>query len=48
MNKTTVFLLIVITALSFTLGATIQSKAQEKSYVGIIPFITSNDRCRFL
>jgi len=48
MNKITAFLLIVITALSFTLGATMQSKAQDKSYAGIIPFVTSNDRVGFL
>ena len=48
MNKTTAFLVIVITALSFVLGATIQSKAQNKSYAGIMPFVTSNDRVGFL
>ena len=40
MNKTTAFLLIVITALSFILGATVQSKAQNKNYSGIVPFAT--------
>ena len=48
MNKTTAFLLIVITALSFTLGATMQSHAQGKSFAGVIPFITTTDRVGFL
>ena len=48
MNKITAFLLIVITALSFSLGATMQSKAQDKNYAGVLPFITSNDRVGFL
>jgi len=42
------FLLIIITALSFTLGATKQSKAQDKNYSGIVPFVTSNNRVGFL
>ncbi len=48
MNKITAFLLIVITALSFILGTTMQSKAQGKNYTGIVPFVTSNDRVGFL
>ena len=48
MNKTTAFLLIVITALSFVLGATVQSKAQNRSYSSIIPFATGSDRIGFL
>jgi len=48
MNKTTAFLLIVITALSFILGATMQSKAQDKNYSGIVPFVTSNNRVGFM
>jgi len=48
MNKLTTFLVIVIVALSFTLGTTIQSKAQNKSYVGILPFMTPNGRMGFL
>ena len=48
MNKTTAFLLIVITVLSFILGATVQSKAQNKNYSGIVPFATGNDRVGFL
>ncbi|MBF0528947.1 MAG: hypothetical protein HQK55_06705, partial [Deltaproteobacteria bacterium] len=48
MNKITVFLIIVITALSFSLGATMQCKAQNKSFAGIMPFITSIDRVGFL
>jgi len=48
MNKITIFLVIVITALSFSLGTTMQSKAQNKNYTGIVPFVTSNDRVGFL
>ena len=48
MNKTTAFLLIVIASLSFILGTTIKSKAQDKNYSGIVPFVTSNDRVGFL
>ena len=48
MNKTTALLVIVITALSFTLGATMQSKAQDKGFSGVVPFVTSNDRVGFL
>jgi len=48
MNKTTAFLLIVITALSFLLGTTIQGKAQNKSFTGVVPFMTSSDRLGFL
>ena len=48
MNKITIFLVIVITVLSFSLGATMQSKAQDKAFAGIIPFVTSNDRVGFL
>jgi hypothetical protein len=42
MNKMTIFLLIIIMALSFSLGMTIQSKAQDKSYASIVPFVTNN------
>jgi hypothetical protein len=48
MNKITAFLVIVIMALCFTLGATMQGKAQDKNYSGIVPFVTSNDRVGFL
>ncbi len=48
MNKITVFLLIVIMTLSFGLGTTMQSKAQNKNYTGIVPFVTSNNRVGFL
>ena len=48
MNKLTTLLTIVIIALSFTLGTTMQSKAQNKSFVGILPFVTSSDRIGFL
>jgi hypothetical protein len=45
MNKITAFLLIVITALSFVLGATMQSKAQDKtSFAGVVPFMTNSNR----
>jgi len=47
MNKITAFLVIIITALSFILGATLQGKAENKSFAGIIPFITTNDRVGF-
>jgi len=48
MNKITVFLVIIITALSFSLVATMQCKAQNKSYAGVVPFMTSSDRLGFL
>ena len=48
MNKTTAFLLIVITALSFVLGTTMPSKAQNKNFTGIQVFITGNNRVGFL
>lgn len=51
MNKITTFLMIIITALSFILGATMQSKAQSKaenkSYAGIIPFVSPSERLGF-
>ncbi len=48
MNKTTVFSLIVSVVLSFSLGATMQAKAQTKSFSGLIPFTTNGDRLGFL
>ena len=52
MNKITTFLVIVITALGFVVVTTMQSKAQSKtqnkSFVGVIPFMTSSDRMGFL
>ena len=42
MNKMTIFLLIIIMALSFSLGTTMQSKAQDKSFTGVLPFVTNN------
>jgi hypothetical protein len=47
MNKVTTFLVIVIIALSFCLGSTMQSRAQDRSFSGVYPFITSNDRVGF-
>jgi hypothetical protein len=47
MNKITALLVIIITALSFSLGATIQGRAQNKNYTGIAPFAI-NDRVGFL
>ena len=47
MNKLTAFLMIVIIALSFVLGTSIQSKAQTKNFAGVIPFVTSKDRVGF-
>jgi hypothetical protein len=47
MNKITAFLVIVIMALCFCLGTTIQSKAQGKSFAGVVPFVTSNNRVGF-
>jgi hypothetical protein len=47
MNKTMTFLVILITALSFILGATMQSKAQDKIFSGVIPFVTTTDRIGF-
>jgi hypothetical protein len=47
MNRITVLSVIVIIALSFSLGA-MQSRAQEKTnFAGIIPFVTSNNRVGF-
>jgi hypothetical protein len=48
MNKITILLVIVIMVLSFSLGTTIKSKAQDKSFSGIAPFIIGNDRVGFL
>ena len=48
MNKLTTLLGVLIMALCFTLGLTIQGKAQSKSFVGILPFATSTDRIGFL
>ena len=48
MNKITASLVIVITALSFILGTTLQSKAQNKTLAGVMPFVTNNDRVGFL
>ena len=48
MNKLIVFLSIIIMALCFSLGLTMQGKAQSKSFVGILPFVTSSDRMGFL
>ena len=47
MNKITIFLLIIIMALCFSLGTTMPSKAQDKNYTGIMPFVTTNDRVGF-
>lgn len=38
----TIFLLIIITALSFTLGTTMTSKAQDKNFSGVLPFVSNN------
>ena len=47
MNKTTTLLLIIIACLSFLLGSTLQSKAQNKNFAGVIPFMTGGDRLGF-
>lgn len=47
MNKITTYLVIIIIALSFILGTTMQSKASNKSFSGVIPFVTSNNRVGF-
>ena len=47
MNKVTTFLVCIIACLCFFLGATIQSKAQSKTFIGILPFMTSSDRLGF-
>ena len=47
MNKFTLFLIMVITILSFSLGATMQGHASNKNFIGVIPFITSNNRVGF-
>jgi hypothetical protein len=47
MNKITIVLLIIVMALSFSLGATKQSRAQDKNF-NVVPFVTSNDRVGFL
>jgi len=52
MNKITAFLIVIIISLSFILGATIQSRAQNKvqtkNLAGVVPFVTSSDRLGFL
>ncbi|MBF0511084.1 MAG: hypothetical protein HQL13_02015 [Candidatus Omnitrophica bacterium] len=48
MNKLTVFLIVVVTVLSFCLGSAVQCKAQAKSYAGIIPFVVGSDRIGLL
>lgn len=48
MNKISIFLVALIVILSFCLGSSLPSKAEEKSYKGIIPFATHNDRIGFL
>ena len=47
MNKITPFLLIVITALSLVLVSTAQSKASNKNFSNIVPFMSSSDRLGF-
>lgn len=47
MNKIATYLMIIMTALCLILVATRQSPAQDKSFAGIIPFVTSNDRVGF-
>jgi hypothetical protein len=47
MNKITIFLLVVVMALSFCLGMTMKATAQQKSFVGVMPFVTSTDRVGF-
>ena len=41
MNKTSIALLISIACASFLLGQTITSKAEGKSFAGVMPFMTS-------
>ena len=47
MNKITIFLLVVVMALSFCLVMTMKATAQQKSFVGVMPFVTSSDRVGF-
>jgi hypothetical protein len=47
MNKLTPFLVMIIIALGFILGTTMQSKAANKGFMGVIPFVTSNNRVGF-
>jgi hypothetical protein len=47
MNKITAFLVITVISLSIILGATIQSKAQNKNFAGVLPFITTTNRVGF-
>ncbi|MDE1921180.1 MAG: hypothetical protein KGJ09_06410 [Candidatus Omnitrophica bacterium] len=47
MNKMAAFLVIVIATMSFCLGLTMQSRAQQKSFAGVIPFSTTSDRIGF-
>ena len=42
MNKITLFLSVLCIILSFMLGSAIQSKADGKSFAGVVPFATSN------
>ena len=50
MNKMTAFLVLLITVLSFCLGATLQGHAlaTKGGFEGIMPFVTSNDRVGFM
>jgi hypothetical protein len=48
MNKITLTLTVIIVVMSFCLGAAVQGRAQtSKSFAGVIPFMTSNDRLGF-
>ena len=47
MNKITAFLIIIIMILCFSLGATLQSRAESKTFATIIPFVSSSDRVGF-
>jgi hypothetical protein len=47
MNKISTLLLITVTVLSLSLTVT-KSKAEEKSFMGVLPFVTTTDRMGFL
>lgn len=47
MNKITAFLLVLVMVLGFGLAAT-KGKAEEKNFIGVLPFVTNNGRVGFL
>jgi hypothetical protein len=48
MNKITTLFLMLIAVFTFILGTAMQSKAQNKTFAGVIPFMSASDRLGFL